>query len=630
MATASALLEDHALIGNTRSAALVRTDGTVSWLCLPDFDSAAPLAALVGRGTHGFWSVAPAAYTGRAATRRAYVGNSLVLQQEWHTPSGSVRVTDFMPTTQGPDGQPVPRLVRIVEGLRGRVAMASRIRIRPGYGATTPLLRRHFQQGVDRLSAVAGADALWLDGPAHTATRRPTNRSQRADFTASPGSRTAFTLTWNPSHLPAPELANAEMELEETLYFWERFAQRSIATGVHQGAVLRSLAVLKALTFSPTGAVVAAPTTSLPEEIGGGRNWDYRFCWLRDSALTITTLVRAGHTEEARAWREWLLRALAGDPGDLQIMYGIRGERDLDERELSHLPGYENSRPVRIGNGAAAQVQLDVFGEVAIALAAAEDAGLEADEQVDQLLLNLVRTLAGRWREPDAGIWEIRGPKRHFTHSKVMAWAAADRILAMLTRRPDTPQVVLRELAELRDAIHHDVLDNGFDEELGTFTQYYGGQELDASLLLIPAVGFLPADDKRVIATIEAIQRELATDDALVLRYRTFDDPGGDVDGLTGHEGAFLACSFWLVDALALIGRTDEAHQLLERLLAIGNELGLFAEEWDPVARRQLGNYPQGFTHLALADTCRTLTTTAHAAALPGPRTAPAPVPVSA
>ncbi|MGW2542530.1 glycoside hydrolase family 15 protein [Kitasatospora sp. NPDC001574] len=596
-------IEDHALLGNTGSAALVRTDGTVNWLCLPSFDSPAVFASLLGTNEHGFWRIGPAAYDGTApppATRRRYAGSTLILEQEWDTPSGSVRVTDFMPAPY-PDGETPRQVVRIARGLTGTVRVASVFRPRPGYGAHAPRIHRTDDHGAPRLCASNGQDAFWLDGPLHSAGRRGVCR---ADVELVAGHSVTFALTWKPSHLQPPPLPDAWAELAATKDHWEQWTSDCTYRGPDRDAVLRAALTLKAMCH-PGGGIVAAPTTSLPEQIGGERNWDYRYAWIRDSALTVASLLRLGFTQEALAWRDWLTEVI--NPSDLRAIYRLDSWDRLDEQVLDHLPGYEGSRPVRVGNGAADQLQLDVYGELAEALLLADDAGLPANPGCDALLLALAQRLEALWGEPDEGIWEIRGPRRHFVHSKVMAWVCTDRTVSLMQRRPAADPAVLDRLRALREAIHQDVCEHGFDPERNTFTQFYGGRELDAALLLIPQVGFLPPDDKRVIGTVEAVQRELSTKDGFLLRYPTHDRRRDNVDGLSGHEGAFLACSFWLADALTLIGRTTEARDLFDRLLALRNGLGLLAEEYDPLARRQLGNFPQAFSMWALADTARTL-----------------------
>ncbi len=589
-------IEDYALIGDMQTAALVCRDGTADWLCLPRFDSHAIFAGLLGTEENGFWRLGPARPEGAeppTADRRRYRGDSLVLESEWDTPRGTVRVTDFMPPRDG-----APQLIRIVEGVSGRVPMRSELRMRFSYGRVTPWVHK-----VDgRTVAVAGPDSVWLDTDAETYGQNLTTYS---DFTVAPGDRIAFTISWQPSHHEPPGMPEPESSLEATENFWREWVDQCTYHGPYREAVVRSLITLKALTYAPTGGIVAAPTTSLPEDIGGSRNWDYRYTWLRDAAITLSSLLRTGYREEARAWREWLLRAVAGDPENLQIMYGIAGERELGEAELDWLPGYENSSPVRVGNGAANQLQLDVYGEVTEALHLAHMTGLTRNDYAMGLQLKLISYLEKHWDEPDEGIWEVRGPRRHFVHSKVMAWVAVDRTIKLI--ESGDAEGPLERWHQLRDDIHRDVCERGYDAERNTFTQSYGSQELDASLLLIPQMGFLPPDDKRVIGTIEAIQRELSTEDGFVLRYPTEGDDAG-VDGLEGDEGAFLACSFWLADDLAMIGRVDEARRLFEKLLSLRNDLGLLAEEWDSGLQRQVGNFPQAFSHVPLIDTALRLT----------------------
>ncbi|MGW6455841.1 glycoside hydrolase family 15 protein [Streptomyces sp. NPDC055078] len=589
-------IEDYALIGDMQTAALVCRDGTADWLCLPRFDSHAVFAGLLGTEEHGFWRLGPAHAAHAeppAADRRRYRGDSLILESEWDTPRGTVRVTDFMPPRDG-----APQLIRIVEGVSGRVPMRSALRMRFSYGRITPWVHK-----VDgRTVAVAGPDSVWLDTEAETYGKNLTTYS---DFTVAPGERVAFTISWQPSHHRPPALSEPEASLTATEEFWHGWVEQCTYHGPYREAVIRSLITLKALTYAPTGGIVAAPTASLPEDIGGVRNWDYRYTWLRDAAITLSSLLRTGYRDEALAWREWLLRAVAGDPENLQIMYGIAGERELGEAELDWLPGYENSTPVRVGNGAAHQLQLDVYGEVTEALHLAHMTGLARNDYASLLQLKLIRYLESHWDQPDEGIWEVRGPRRHFVHSKVMAWVAVDRTIKLIeSGDADGP---LERWKDLRDTIHRDVCEKGYDPERNTFTQSYGSKELDASLLLIPQMGFLPPDDKRVIGTIEAIQRELSTEDGFILRYPTAGQDAG-VDGLEGDEGAFLACSFWLADDLAMIGRVDEARRLFEKLLALRNDLGLLAEEWDSKLQRQVGNFPQAFSHVPLIDTALRLT----------------------
>ncbi|MCQ4083784.1 glycoside hydrolase family 15 protein [Streptomyces sp. RB6PN25] len=584
-------IEDYALVGDMQTAALVGRDGSVDWLCLPRFDSPAVFCGLLGDDANGFWRIAPAGGPAHAVRRR-YRGGSLILESEWDTRDGTVRLTDFMP----PRGR-APRLVRIVEGVCGRVAVRSALRMRFSYGRVVPWARKT----AGRLAAVAGPDSLWLDTDVET---HGSDLTTYSDFTLGPGEQAAFTLSWQASHLPPPPQRDVAAALRATDGFWADWVGRCTYDGPWRDAVVRSLITLKALTYRPTGGVVAAPTASLPEELGGVRNWDYRYTWLRDAALTLSVLLNTGYREEAEAWRSWLLRAVAGDPQNLQIMYGVAGERELPEAELLWLPGYEGSAPVRVGNAAAGQFQLDVFGEVMDALYLGERSGLPPTDDIGLLRHKLMNHLETRWREPDEGIWEIRGPRRHFVHSKVMAWVAADRIVRLLERH-DRAGHAVRRWQSLRETIHREVCALGWDPQRRTFTQSYGSKELDASLLLIPQVGFLPPDDPRVAGTVEAIRRELLQG-GFVARYPTRHSEIG-VDGLPGGEGAFLVCSFWLADALAAIGRRDEARELFERLLALRNDVGLLAEEWDCRAGRQLGNFPQAFSHIGLVNTALAL-----------------------
>jgi len=582
-------IENYAVIGDMQTAALVGKTGSIDWLCFPRFDSGACFAALLGDEGNGHWLLAPVGK--RAATRRRYRGDSLVLESEWETADGAVRVIDFMP----PRGE-APDVVRIVEGLDGAVPMTSELRLRFEYGSVVPWVRR-----VDGdLAAVAGPDAIWLRTPVETYGRDMTTY---ADFTVRKGDRVPFVLTWKASHLPAPEPVHAEHALFQTLDFWADWMSSCSYDGEWRDAVIRSLITLKALTYEPTGGIVAAATTSLPESIGGVRNWDYRYCWLRDATFTLQALLYSGFPEEARAWREWLLRAIAGNPDDLQIVYGVAGERRLPEFEVPWLAGYEGSRPVRVGNAAVDQFQLDVWGEVMDSLYQARESGLELDDDSWRMQRALMHFLESSWDEPDDGIWEVRGGRQHFVHSKVMAWVAADRAVKTVERT--TLEGPIDRWRALRHSIHEAVCEKGYDADRNTFTQYYGSRGLDASLLLIPQMGFLPAKDPRVVGTVEAIQRELCAD-GFVLRY----DTSGNVDGLPGREGAFLACTFWLADDLHMIGRTDEARGLLERLLDLRNDVGLLAEEYDPVDRRLLGNVPQAFSHVPLVNTARNLSRT--------------------
>jgi GH15 family glucan-1,4-alpha-glucosidase len=577
-------IEDYALIGDMQTAALVGKDGSIDWLCLPRFDSPACFARLLGTEDHGYWQVCPAGEPGAATVARHYQGDTLVLQTEWRTATGTVHLVDFMPPR---DGRP-PVLVRIVTGVHGHVDMECTLRMRLGYGSVVPWVRR--RDG--RICAVAGPDSLWLDTPVALTGR---NLAHHASFRVAAGEHIPFVLTWQPSYAGPPEHADAAGELGQATRFWRDWAFRCTYEGPHRDAVVRSLITLKALTYAPTGGIVAAATTSLPEDIGGVRNWDYRYCWLRDATITLEALLRTGYTEEAAAWRAWLERAVAGDPKDVQIMYGVAGERRLAEWEAEWLPGYENSAPVRIGNAAVGQRQLDVYGEVIDALSMGRAAGISFSRHAWSLQRALLGFLETNWDQPDEGIWEVRGPRRHFVHSKVMAWVAFDRAYRATTEGMQGPGDRWREIA---GKIHDEVCTHGYDEARGAFTQYYGSNELDAAVLLIPEVGFLPPGDPRVVSTVEAIQRDLVAD-GLVRRYQLASGQS-DVDGLSGSEGAFLACSFWLVNALQMIGREDAAEELFERLLGLRNDVGLLSEEYDPRYQRQVGNTPQAFSHVPL------------------------------
>ncbi|MCX5556640.1 glycoside hydrolase family 15 protein [Streptomyces sp. NBC_00038] len=583
-------IEDYALIGDEQTAALVGRDGSVDWLCLPRFDSAACFAALLGGDEHGHWRMAPKG--AGDCTRRAYRPDTLVLDTEWDTDEGSVRVTDLMPQRDRS-----PDLVRIVEGLSGRVTMRGLLRLRFDYGLVVPWMRRADGHRV----AVAGPDAVWLrsEPPVHTWGK---DFRTHSEFTVAEGEKVAFVLTWHPSHRPRPPLCDPFEALRVSVEDWQAWSARCRYDGPHRDIVMRSLITLKALTYEPTGGIVAAPTTSLPEELGGVRNWDYRYCWLRDSTLTLGALLSAGYHEEAEAWRDWLLRAVAGDPADLQIMYGLSGERRLTEYEIPWLPGFARSSPVRIGNDAVNQLQLDVYGEVIDSLSLARSSGMPVKPHMWRVQVALMEFLRTAWRQPDEGIWEVRGPRRHFVYSKVMAWVAADRAVRALE---DDPRLGgdLNGWRAMRDEVHQEVCERGYDPERNTFTQSYGSRELDASLLLIPRVGFLPPDDPRVIGTVDAVRDELGHSGFL----RRYSVEESEVDGLPGGEGTFLACSFWLAEALHLTGRTREARELFERLVALANDVGLLAEEYDPLAGRQLGNFPQAFSHIGLVSTALAL-----------------------
>ncbi len=575
-------IEDYALLGDLQTAALVGRDGSVDWLCLPRFDSGACFAGLLGDEQNGRWLLAPT--DGGARATRRYLDDTLILETTWETETGTVRVLDFMP----PRGE-TPDVVRIVEGVSGRVEMHTELVIRLDYGRVVPWVRR---LDGDTLLAIAGPDALCLRTPVDVGGE---DMKTVGKFTVAEGRRVPFVLTWYPSFRDLPAEVDAEQALADTTKFWHEWIGRCEYEGEGHDSVHRSLIVLKALTYAPTGGIVAAPTTSLPEHIGGVRNWDYRFCWVRDATLTLLALLSAGYAEEADHWRTWLLRAAAGNPEDLQIMYGVAGEQRLVELELDWLPGYEESAPVRTGNLASEQMQLDVYGELMDAFYQARTRGLEASEHAWSLQRVLLRFLERRWRDPDNGIWEIRGEPQHFVHSKVMAWVAFDRAVRSIEEYGLKGD--LEQWRAIRDEIHEEVCREGFDERLGSFTQYYGSGTLDASLLLIPLVGFLRCSDPRVRGTIEAVRRDL-TWDGLVLRYRSEED----VDGLPAGEGVFLPSSFWLVDCLELIGDHDAAHALFERLLGLRNDLGLIAEEYHPMERRLLGNFPQAFTHLELVN----------------------------
>ena len=573
-------IEDYALLGDLHTAALVSTAGSIDWLCLPRFDSPAAFAALLDNEEAGHWTLAPAA-AGRCTTRR-YAGNTLVLETDWVTAGGTVRVIDFMPPRAG-----TPHLVRIAVGLDGQVAMRSALRLRFDYGRVVPWVRRRGSE----VHAIAGPNLVRLMS---AVPLRVEHWETLADFTVRKGERVSFVMSWAPSHEPEMPYVDAEQALSATTGFWAEWSSHAAyQSGPYNDAVDRSIITLKALTYQPTGGIVAAATTSLPEELGGVRNWDYRYCWLRDATYALQALLAAGFRREAGAWRDWLLRAIAGQPETLQILYSIDGERRLPEIELPWLAGYEGSSPVRTGNAASGQLQLDVWGETLDALFLARQAGLPADPDAWALQVALMDYLESAWREPDNGLWEVRGERQHFTHSKVMAWVAADR-MARSVRTHGLPGPVLR-WEQLRDQIHNDIATRAFDAERNTFTQAYGSSALDASLLLIPRLGFLPATDPRVLGTIAAVRRELS-EGGLVKRYQTTETD----DGVKGGEGLFIACSFWLVDALGAAGQWQDAVGLFERLLRLRNDVGLLSEEWDPAAQRQLGNTPQAFSHFGL------------------------------
>ena len=579
-------IEDYGLIGDCESAALVGRDGSIDWLCMPRFDSGACFANLLGTPKNGRWQIAP---TGQVrATRRRYVEGTLVLETEFETADGVVALTDFMPI-QGTR----PHVIRLVDGKKGRVAMRSELILRFDYGSIVPWV----QHAPDGISAIAGPDAVRLRTPVKL---RGEDFTTVGDFTVSAGERVPFVLSWFPSNQRPPAAIDADEALSGTVAWWKAWSDRCCHEGTYHKIVQRSLITLKALTYAPTGGIVAAPTTSLPEEIGGVRNWDYRFCWLRDATFTLYSLLNAGYQEEAGAWREWLLRAVAGDPTMTQIMYGLAGERRLTELELKWLPGYDNSRPVRIGNAASEQFQLDVYGEVLDAMYQSRKAGLqnvEAGWDLEKALVGFVETA---WKKPDEGIWEERGPRQHFTHSKVMAWVALDRAIKS-AENYDLKGPVER-WKRVRQEIHETVCRDGFDPQMNSFKQAFGNKNLDAALLMIPMVGFLPASDPRVRGTVAAIQKHLLND-GFVQRY----DTAKTEDGLPPGEGAFLPCTFWLADNLALMGRYDEAREIFERLLGLCNDVGLMAEEYDPKRKRLVGNFPQAFSHVALANTANNL-----------------------
>jgi GH15 family glucan-1,4-alpha-glucosidase len=580
-------IEDYGLIGDMQAAALVGRDGAVDWLCLPRFDSASCFSALVGDERHGRWLVAPAGEV-RASSRR-YRSGTLVLETDVETTQGAARVIDFMP----PRGAGPPRLMRIIEGLRGRVPMRMELSVRPDYGSIVPWI----ELAADGAIVTSGPDAFRLSTPLPLEVSAGT---VSAEFVAVEGARERLVLTWHLSYKETPPVEDADSALARTEEWWREWSGRCAYRGAYRDEVLTSLIALKAMTDETTGALIAAPTTSLPEDIGGVRNWDYRYCWLRDSVLALEALLAAGYTEEALAFRDYLLRVGTGDPTKIQIMYGIGGERRLTEFELEELPGYEGSKPVRVGNAASEQFQLDVYGEVlGVAFIGAEALG-RIEQRTWPRWRTVVEHVETIWREPDDGIWETRGQRQHFTYSKVMAWVVFDR--AVRLAQQFELEAPAEHWSQLRDEIHEEVCERGYDRERRTFTQYYGSKELDASVLNIPLVGFLPGNDERVTGTINAISRELGRD-GFVSRYSTAETD----DGLPGDEGQFLACSFWLVSALALNGRVADARALFERLLSLANDLGLLSEEYDVKRRRQVGNFPQAFSHLTLIVAARAI-----------------------
>jgi GH15 family glucan-1,4-alpha-glucosidase len=579
-------LEHYGMIGDCQTAALVGADGSIDWLCFPHFDSPACFAALVGTPKNGRWLLAPADPPQRVSRR--YRGDTLILETDYETTDGAVTVVDCMPPrSEEPD------LVRLVIGRRGSVRMQTELVIRFDYGSIIPWVRQ-IEQGIQ---AVAGPDTLIIETPVEL---RGKDLTTVAEFTVSAGEEVPFVLMWHASHTQPPASVQASKAIAFTESWWRDWTGCCSYTGPWRDAVTRSLITLKALTFAPTGGIVAAPTTSLPEHIGGVRNWDYRYCWLRDATFTLYSLLVAGYTAEARSFRDWLLRAVAGDPTSLQIMYSVMGRRRLTELELDWLDGYENSRPVRIGNAASQQFQLDVYGEVLDMLHVCRRQGLAESEAAWRFEKALLRFLETAWAEPDEGIWEVRGPRRHFTHSKALAWVAFDRAVKAVERfRMSGPA---EKWTQIRDQLHQEICSQGFNEQLGSFVQYYGSDSLDASLLMLPLVGFLPATDPRIRGTVAAIERGLMRN-GFVDRYAT--QP--HVDGLPPGEGSFLACSFWYADNLALQGRRHEAIEMFERLLSVRNDLGLLAEEYDPRAKRLVGNFPQAFSHVGLVNTARNL-----------------------
>jgi len=584
-------IEDYALIGDGRTAALVGRDGSIDWLCVPRFDAPACFAALLGGPEHGRWQIAPDGPVRRI--QRRYRARTLVLETDFETDGGVVRVVDCMPLASDRCD-----IVRNVECLRGEVTLRMELVIRFDYGHVVPWVRK--TNGC--VLATAGPDTLELSSsvPTHGERMRTV-----ASFTLRQGERAFFVLNYRASHEPALPALDAQAALHATEHAWTAWSARSSYNGRWPDAVMRSLITLKALIYEPTGGIVAAPTTSLPEQFGGVRNWDYRFCWLRDATFTLNALLLAGYTDEAVAWGKWLMRAVAGSAKDLQVLYGVDGQRRLPEVVLGWLPGYDGAAPVRVGNAAIEQFQLDVYGEVMDMLHLARSVGLQPEPHVWQIQKALVEFVASHWREPDEGIWEIRGPRRHFTHSKVMAWVALDRAVKAVERFGLKGPA--DEWRRVRDEIHAQVCSSGYDAQRGCFVQHYGSTDLDASLLLIPLVGFLPPDDPRVRATIDGIQRELVVD-GLVIRYPTVHG----VDGLPPGEGTFLPCTFWLADSLAITGRAAEADEVFQRLIAACNDVGLFSEEYDPRTRRMMGNFPQALTHMALVNTARLLSMPAH------------------
>ncbi|MEV0699300.1 glycoside hydrolase family 15 protein [Saccharopolyspora sp. NPDC050389] len=596
-------IEDYALLSDLRTAALVGKDGSIDWLCLPRFDAPSCFARLLGNDQDGHWQIAPTEPV--REVRRRYRDNSLVLETEFRTDGGALRLIDSMPPHEK-NQHDQPCLVRIVEGIAGEVDIKLRWVVRFAYGDAVPWVRR-----VRETEPVLDEYILAVAGP-HTAVLRGDVLPQRVDherahelvLTVRAGQRLSWVMQWSPDsrNLPAP--MDPEQETQDSEDFWREWTGKISYAGPYSAEVYRSLATLKALTYAPTGGVIAAPTSSLPEALPGNRNWDYRYCWLRDATFVLLALDNFGCSEEAAAWRDWLVRAVAGDPGDLQIMYGVNGERHLVEWEADWLPGYRGTEPVRIGNAAYRQTQLDVYGEVLDMLHLARERGLPESEETWALQRGMLRHLEKIWQQPDRGLWEVRGPDRYFTHSRVMVWVAFDR--AVRAVEEDGLPGPVKRWREIRDAVRAEILERAWNPELGAFTQYYGGKALDAATLLMPSVGFLPGNDERMVRTVEAVQRELQHDGVLVDRYST-GDRRSEVDGLTGREGAFLACSFWLVDALAYCGRRAEAERMFAELVGMANDVGLYAEEYDGEKGRFTGNFPQAFSHLALVNSAAIL-----------------------
>ena len=581
-------IEQYALIGDGKTAALVGTDGAIDWLCLPRFDAPACLAALLGTSEHGSWLIAPADVS--ATSTRSYRDSTLILETVFRTETGEVAVIDAMPL-----GHSNSHIIRRVEGRSGSVDMFLHLKLRFDYGVATPWVTR--ESAGHGIIAIVGPDVVTVRGPVQL---QGVDLASVAEFSVSAGEVATFVLSHGASHLPPPAPFDADAALTQTEKTWSDWAARCTYKGPYRDAVLRSLIVLKALAYEPTGGIVAAATTSLPEQLGGTRNWDYRYCWLRDATLTLIALMGGGYYDEAQAWRDWLHRSIAGNADELQIMYGVGGERHLLEWEADWLPGYQGAKPVRVGNAASQQLQLDVYGEVMDALHQSRANGLEVPESAWALQVHLIEHLETIWRQPDEGIWEVRGGRKNFVHSKMMAWVAMDRAVQDIEAYGLSGPV--EHWREVRDAIHAEVCDNGFNAAINSFTQSYGDRALDASLLLMSPVGFLPPDDPRVRGTVAAIEQALETG-GFVARYRT----EVTKDGLPPGEGAFLACSFWLVDNLALQGRDEEAKRLFERLLSLRNDVGLLSEEYDPRAARLVGNFPQAFSHLSLVNTAYNL-----------------------